>query len=261
MICSSQVSIPPKKSGANEKIAFEIAKFVSNKFDTYVVNNDVFSYSGINYLTIKSKIRRNKLLAILEDVKFGFKCLPNINRLKPDIVHIHTLFTGLPIVLFSFLSRKTKIVYTSHNPSWTVPDNEIGFANIFFDHLESFIMRKAFVVTTVSNSMKDGILKKALLKPKRIETIYNFTYPKVFSPKLGKSWKHDRRITGDIILFVGKLTETKGVRYLMEAIPSVLKEFPQAKFIKQQAYFFKNAPNNKSSRILIPPCALWPNRQ
>ena len=230
LICSSQVSVPPKKGGAIEEIAFEIAKHIKKSIEPIVISRTRFKHPGVKCISIKSKIRKNKIAAIIEDIIFGIKCVSIIENEKPDIVHLNTTFTSFPIML---LTKKdnTKFVYTSHSPSWTVSDSEIGIANRIFNKLESFSMRRADAVTAVSESMRKGIITKAGIDKERISTIPNFSKPNEFSPKYGKKWKRSKKINGNIILFVGKLTHTKGVEYLIQAIPNVLEKYPDTTFV------------------------------
>jgi len=230
LICSSQVSVPPKKGGAIEEIVFEIAKHVKKNIEPIAISRARFKYPGIKCIIIRSKIRKNKILAIIEDIFFGIKCVSVIENAKPDIVHLNTTFTSFPIML---LTKKgnTKFVYTSHSPSWTVPNGEIGIANRIFNKIESFSMRRADAVTAVSESMRNGIIKKAGIDKEKISTIPNFSRTNEFSPKYGKKWKESKKITGPLVLFVGKLTHTKGVDYLIQSVPKVLEKYPDTKFV------------------------------
>jgi glycosyltransferase involved in cell wall biosynthesis len=233
LVASSQVSIPPEKGGAIEDIVYAIAESLSkSQTKVYVVSPSGSSHAGINYVTIKSTKRKAKLAAILQDIIFGFKAFGKIRKIKPDVVHLNTTFTSLPMALLSrWLPENTKLIYTSHSPAWTVPDNEIGLANRFFNTLEAFVMRKAHAVTTVSDSMRKGIVAKASIDASKVATIPNFSRPDEFSPKYGKGWKKSRGIKGPMLLFIGKLTETKGIRYLLEAMPDVVKKIHNATLV------------------------------
>ena len=92
-------------------------------------------------------------------------------------------------------------------------------------------MCRADAVTAVSESMRKGIIIKAGINKEKILTIPNFSKPDEFNPKYGKKWKKSKKINGNIILFVGKLTNTKGVEYLIQSIPQVLKKYPDTTFV------------------------------
>lgn len=230
LVCSSQVSVPPQKGGAIEEIVFEIAKHVSKKMEPTLVSRTPFQHEGLKCVHIGSEVKKSKIAAIIEDFFYGIKCADAIKREKPDIVHFNTTFTSLGAML-ALGKERPKVVYTSHSPSWTVPDEEIGLANRIFSKMEAFVMRRADKVTAVSESMRKGIVKKAGIDTSKVLTIPNFARVDEFTPKHGKGWKKSRKIEGKIVLFVGKLTETKGVRYLIHAMPTVLKKHPDAQFV------------------------------
>ena len=230
LVCSSQVSVPPQKGGAIEEIVFEIAKSLGRGMKPLVVSRTDFEHPSIKCVYIKSKIRKNKLAAIIEDFRYGLKCVKAIQSERPDIVHMNTTFTSLAITQFLPKEDRPLLIYTSHSPAWTVPDSEIGRINIIFNKLEASVMRHSDVVTAVSDSMRKGIIQKAGMEPGNVKTIPNFARTAEFSPKYGKSWRKGKGIAGKMVLFVGKLTETKGIRYMIEAIPAVIQKFPDATF-------------------------------
>jgi glycosyltransferase involved in cell wall biosynthesis len=232
LVCSSQVSVPPEKSGAVEVIAYEIALHMGKHADVFVVSRKPTSKNIKNYVVVGSKIRKSKFMAIASDVVFGMKCIGKIRKEKPDILHMHTTFTSFPIMLFRrFLPENTKIVYTSHSPAWTVPDDEIGVANRIFNKIEGYVINRADAVTAVAEAMRKGMLSRGVGNGKKIRTIENFTQPDIFSKKYGKSWKIKHSIKGPVVLFVGKLTETKGVPYILDAAKNVKNNVPDVKFV------------------------------
>ena len=212
-ICSSQIPVPPEKSGAVEIIVHELTKYLQEKHDVYVVSRKATSGDIKNYVIVGSADRKNKFMRIAEDFMYGLKCIGKIRGMKPDILHMHTTFTAFPIMFFkAFLPEKTRIIYTSHSPAWTVPDSEIGIANRFFNMLEGYIIKRSDTATAVAESMKKGMIDRSINKNKVI-TIENFTRHTA-RKSLKKEWKQKNKISGPIVLFVGKLTETKGFPYL-----------------------------------------------
>ncbi|MCX6815402.1 MAG: glycosyltransferase family 4 protein [Candidatus Aenigmarchaeota archaeon] len=232
LLASSQVSIPPDKGGAIEAIVYELANFLSSENEVYVISRRSFTGSKASYIVVNSEIRKNKLAAIVEDFLYGIKCIKEVRKIKPDILHMHTTFTSFPIALFKkFLPAGTRIVYTSHSPAWTVPDNEIGIINKIFNCLEAFIVRRSDMATAVSESLRDGMIKRNVSDKSKIVTIENFTRPDVFSNKYGKKWKDERKIKGPVVLFVGKLTKTKGIPYLLRSVKEVKEKIPDVMYV------------------------------
>jgi glycosyltransferase involved in cell wall biosynthesis len=75
--------------------------------------------------------------------------------------------------------------------------------------------------------MKEQIVRQyPKIDPSLISVIYNSVDVENFSPGTGKNFPER-----DIVLFTGRLIAAKGVRYLVEAIPKVLREYPNTLFI------------------------------
>ena len=230
LLSTSQIPIPSNKGGAIEKLLFEIYKVLKKEFNIYIISSEVSSKS-VKYRVVKAMKLDNLFFRVLYEFYWGLKLSYLFWKEKPDIVHINTPFNSFFPIIMRFFYPNTKFIYTSHNPSWTVPDKELSFFNILIEKIESFVMRRSDVVVAVSNTMKEGFIKKAKLSRTKIKVIYNFVDTKIFSPRYGKVWKKKNRLKGPIVLYVGKLTETKGVSYLIRSIPYVAKEIPNVNFV------------------------------
>jgi len=64
------------------------------------------------------------------------------------------------------------------------------------------------------------------IDPSSISVIYNSVDTEKFSPSRSKSL-----LEKDIVLFTGRLIAAKGIKYLVEAIPKVLRENPNTLFV------------------------------
>jgi len=102
-----------------------------------------------------------------------------------------------------------------------------------FDSIKKFTLRNADKITVVSNAIKEEVLTNidSSLEDK-IEVIPMGVDTKLFNPnKKDNSIKKKHKINGPFLLFVGRLAPEKGVSYLIEAIPSILKKYPKAKLM------------------------------
>ncbi len=88
-------------------------------------------------------------------------------------------------------------------------------------------------IITVSNFLKRELMTKYFVEENKIRVIYNGVDTRRFNPKV--SGKHVRKAYGlgdsPVVLYLGRLAPYKGVQFLIEAIPLVLKELPKAKFL------------------------------
>jgi glycosyltransferase involved in cell wall biosynthesis len=135
-----------------------------------------------------------------------------IPKINPDVVHLHTVLSGLPIAL---LKLSKKIVYTSHNPAWVA--EKLGFSNALINCLESIIFRRVDQITAVSNYQKKCILKKSNIRPEKISVIHNFIEMEE------KEVEYEGK---PIVLFLGKHTKHKGIHIFVEAAELIQEKIP-----------------------------------
>ncbi|MGB4945850.1 MAG: glycosyltransferase, partial [Candidatus Competibacter denitrificans] len=139
-----------------------------------------------------------------------------INRWRPDLIHAHWLLPqGLVVALLSLLNRQTPpFLATSHG------------ADLFalrawpLKFLKSIAVQKAAALTAVSHAMTTELaalgapLDKINVLPMGVDINQRFT-PSSNQPR-----------SYDEILFVGRLVEKKGLRYLLAAMPEIIANHP-----------------------------------
>jgi len=113
----------------------------------------------------------------------------------------------------------------------------VGSGSQTVKNLEREMAEKADMVITVSYSMKEHLLSIGYPQSK-INVVWNGCNPEDYRPEnvntgLLKSLKERYSIANDekVVLFIGRLTEVKGVKNLVIGFPEVLKEFPKTKLV------------------------------
>jgi glycosyltransferase involved in cell wall biosynthesis len=88
-------------------------------------------------------------------------------------------------------------------------------------------------IIAVSHFLKKELVSRYQLDPELIDVVYNGVDLERFSPRLDGQTARQTYSLGDkpIVAFVGRLAPYKGPQFLLEAIPQVLKEIPEAKFV------------------------------
>jgi glycosyltransferase involved in cell wall biosynthesis len=141
-----------------------------------------------------------------------------IRRLQPDVVHAHWILPqGLCLLLARpFVRRLPPFLLTSHG------GDIFGLRSALATRLKRWVLSRADAVTVVSQPMAD-IATSLGANPERVEVIpMGVDFQDRFTPGAATN-----RRPGEI-LFVGRLVEKKGLRYLVQALPEIVTKVPDA---------------------------------
>lgn len=147
-----------------------------------------------------------------------------IKKEKINLIHAHWILPqGILAALYKKFFRVPYII--------TVHAGDIfPIRNAIFKYFSKFTLRNCDYCTANSSYTKEAILN--IFKIKNIEVIPMGVDFKVFGKnKKNHTIRKRFNIDGKFILFVGRLAEKKGVKYLLMAMPDVLKKFPDAKLV------------------------------
>ncbi|MEM0243082.1 MAG: glycosyltransferase family 4 protein [Candidatus Aenigmatarchaeota archaeon] len=152
-----------------------------------------------------------------------------------DIIHGHDwhVVTALDEIK---RTKNKKTVFTLHSTQYGRDGNNFfdGAAKVIRD-LEWFGTYIADRVIVCSQTMKDEIMKIYQTPEYKIRVIPNGIWAKNFDGEIDAY--HDVKkhfgfnVYDPVIVFFGRMTHMKGVDLLLESVPLVLQEFPNAKFI------------------------------
>jgi glycosyltransferase involved in cell wall biosynthesis len=148
-----------------------------------------------------------------------------VKKTKPHIIHAHWI---LPQGFVAALAHKITgipFVITTHG------GDIYGLQGKFVSALKGFALKKAATVTVVSKDIEKTIHTK-FSKNIHTEIIPMGVDSALFHPdKKDSQIRKKFGIKGPFLLYVGRLSEKKGVRYLIEAMDQVIKESPEAKLL------------------------------
>lgn len=172
-------------------------------------------------------------IPFLRNLMFPFNSLSILKKF--DLVHTQYhpgIFAGNAATKF----LKKPHVFTYH-----------GFAPIrvwrnykqklkMIDHrLGTFLALRSEIdkIITVSHFLEEELMQKYFVKKDKIQVVYNGVDAERFNPNLsGDSIKKLYKLRNcPIVLYFGRLSSYKGLQFLIKAIPSILQEVPDTKFL------------------------------
>ncbi|MCG3202237.1 MAG: D-inositol-3-phosphate glycosyltransferase [Gammaproteobacteria bacterium] len=143
-----------------------------------------------------------------------------LRRERIDIIHAHWLVPqGLAAVVARWIARRrVPILCTSHGADL------FALRGKFFRRLKTFVIRQCDALTVVSRSMLTAVaeLEGGVQTP---------IYVSPMGADLRGTFTPDRRLERSHaqILFVGRLVAKKGLDVLIDALPKILEQYPDAR--------------------------------
>ena len=150
-----------------------------------------------------------------------------------DVVCVHDWLSSIAGLVIKNES-KIPVVFHTHSTEW---GRSGGHGSEVVSHLEGAMAHGADKIITVSYAMQQDLIRHGWPQSK-ISVVWNGVDPDRYDPrkvqqkdaakirelyKVPKDW--------NMLLFVGRLTWVKGVRNLLQAMPSVIREYPKTKLV------------------------------
>ena len=203
--------------GGTENVILQLCEIMIERYNVIVcssggVNEEKLKRMGIKHYTVPD-IEDKSLSTVLEIFR-------NLNLIlkneKIDIVHTHHRMAGFYISLFKRVYH-FKFFATVHNT--------------FLDkRMLTRLSYSGAAIVAVGEQVKKNLCEFYKINPNRITVIKNAVKPfedKVEEDVIIKRYKNEGNyIVGNI----GRLSEQKGMKYFIEAIPIVLDRVPNVKF-------------------------------
>ena len=150
-----------------------------------------------------------------------------------DVVCVHDWLSSISGLVIKNES-KIPVVFHTHSTEW---GRSGGQGSEVVSHLEGAMAQNADKIITVSYSMQQDLVRHGW-SPSKISVVWNGVDPEKYNPRKTKKEdvmkiraRYDVPDNWNMLLFVGRLAWVKGVRNLLIAMPSVLKEYPNTKLV------------------------------
>jgi glycosyltransferase involved in cell wall biosynthesis len=164
-----------------------------------------------------------------------------------DIVHAHATSAFLYALLRPLMGKKPYVVHV-HGTTAGVTEafKASHYAMLGRSQKQKFrtwvslrrqkaVWKRADVLIAVSENIADELERFYEIPREKIRVVHNGVDVNVFKPVNEEVKRNARKKVGlrgePIILYVGHLSPRKGLQYLLEAVPRVVKEFPEALFV------------------------------
>jgi glycosyltransferase involved in cell wall biosynthesis len=229
----------PQKYGSNElflckeltRMGHEVTIFTTSELrQEYAMLNEDYSgkstefYDGflIKRLPARLKIR---------DIQIMPELLLSLLGEKFDIIHAHEFFS--PSAFYSSLTsmvKQTPLIITQHNdtPPFSSTSRYLYYAAACTVGL--FSLKQARRIIALTRASRCHLMRFGAQNSK-IEIIPTPVDINKFVTNNHNLLRERWNLTSPIILFVGRFSETKGLKYLLRAFPMVLKVVPEAKLV------------------------------
>ena len=157
--------------------------------------------------------------SILGMLAFFFSIFRLIIKRKPDVIHLHSSFSGLlgrVAILLTGRRKKTKIIYCPHAFGFLMKTSK--FKKNIYIYIEKFLSKFTNTIICVSNNEYENAIKYGFKKDKLI-VIHNGVETKSKSNTYIKNNKKHYKL-----LFVGRFDYQKGIDILLKSLKILSKK-------------------------------------
>jgi glycogen(starch) synthase len=150
-----------------------------------------------------------------------------------DVVCVHDWLSSVAGIIVKN-ETKVPVAFHVHSTEW---GRSGGQGSEVVSYFESATSQRADRIVTVSHAMQEDLVRHGWPKSK-ISVVWNGVDPQRYDPKSSKPDEteairrsYDIKPDEKMILFLGRLTWVKGVGNLVQAMPMVLEEYPNARLV------------------------------
>ncbi|WP_061086463.1 glycosyltransferase [Heyndrickxia coagulans] len=195
--------------------------------------------SEMNFNIDEKKIFRYKYKRNIIYIFIALFTLNNIiNKVKPDIIHLHSTFAGIMVRLLFFIKKKdSHIIYTPHG--WSFIMDISKFKKRIFSIVEKILSNRTDKIINISQFEYDESMKYGLPEAK---SVIVHSGVKISN----RTKKIDLKLDSNKInlLFIGRFDYAKGLDILLELF--------KRNNIKDRELYIIGASVLKDTKVVIP---------
>ena len=214
------------------------------------MKNIFIDVSFYNYIKTGIGVYVHTLLKCFELTHFAYVkkelIIPNSFRFKSiflihwqnTILYIKTLFQKPDIIIFPaftmpyFTRKKTKYITVIHDLCHLRVDETTKYSRFIFDLSTKIAIKKADIIVTVSNTIRQELIKKFNISPDRIKVVYNSIGEHFINANINPEILEKYNIKKEkYILSVATLNKRKNIPELIKAFESISDKYPELKLV------------------------------
>jgi len=146
-----------------------------------------------------------------------------MKKSQVDMVHAHWILPQGFVGVFLKKLFKVPLLVTIHG------SDLFPLKNRLFKKLQHFVVKNSDFITTNSKATKNELVKRFPEHSKKIEVIPMGVGVNLFRSKRAK--KPEKYSKNRILLFVGRLSDQKGLQYIIDAMPDIIKYNSKTKLL------------------------------
>lgn len=227
-----------KIGGGQERAASLLTKGLSKKYKVFIItyNNykNHYSIKG-EHFSLNEKLRRYGKIPIIPNIIRPFRIFKLILFLKPDIILSIGDFSNIFIIITKLLFRIniTLIIAIHVNPKMQYYKNRASYLNYLIKIL--YRLKTVNKIITVSKEIQYILSNDYKIQVSKLKTIYNgIETDEIKKKKVKKILEHNEIFDNKSVMkfiTIGRLSEEKGHKYLIDAFSKVKKEIENSKLI------------------------------
>ena len=202
----------------------------------YVICNQATHPVKINLKQVEKiysvNIQRN--ISIIHDIRTLIDLIKILRNEQFDVVHTLTPKAGLLGILAAFISRIPNRIHTFTGQIWATKKGGFRYLLQLFDRL---VIGLSTHVMVDGKAQEEYLVNERILRPKKAIVLHNVSTAGVdtekFKPNTGVREKiranYNLNEKDTIFMFLGRLTNEKGINELIHAFLSVHQEYPHSK--------------------------------
>ena len=261
IIVPELLPVPPVKGGAVEHWVHEASRRLNQtKFDISIISRPANStgIQGVNYIAIPwtktehffYRLKENfswlnplRYLAKMQNVaSYGFRMARLVRNF--DLVVIHN---EPNLLLFLKSNSQQKITLHMHNEHLSIR---------IFRPFYRIALKKVDKIICVSDYIRKNATQNFPEYADKFTVLFNATDPKVFMPYGKEALLQVKDIVAieddkTYLLYVGRLTEIKGVHVLIKAFEQINLRLPDTRLIIAGSSFFEGATKTVYEQLLV----------